>query len=138
MDDLAHENVDDERLEKAKQRLMGLMGVWIATFNVMAGFAAPRVFAKVPADHEMTPERLTVLFEDYIEMITGNQWGGKFKGDEFHRTVAPTRIVQGLLAEWRNPDPLPASIVQAARDFFIAFGWPEPEGGWDNWDPPPE
>jgi len=136
MDDLSFGNVNVS--DAAKQRLSRFMEVWGMTFNIMAAFAAPRVFAKLPADHEMTPERVIALFDDYIEILNGDWCGGKFEGDEFHRTVAPTRIVQGLLTEWGISNPLPPLLVQAARDFFTAFGWAEPDGGWDAWEPPPD
>ena len=136
---LLHENAahdDEERLEAAKQRLSRMIGVWGATFNVMAAFAAPRVFAKLPVEHEMTPERITVLLDDYIQMITAEQAGGS--GDELLHTLPPTRIVRSQLAEWRSSNPPPALLVHAARDFFTAFGWSEPDGGWDAWEGPPE
>jgi len=145
MDDICDENAaaaieayqkDENRWNAAKEGLLRVMSIWGMTFNVMAAFAAPRVLAKLPAEHEMTHERLAGLLDDYIEMVTGEKSGEKFKGEEFHRTVEPTRRARALLAEWRMSNSAPALLVQAARDFFAAFGWAEPDGGWDAWEGP--
>lgn len=121
----------------AQERLSQIMGIWGTTFNIMAAFAAPRVLAKLPAEHEMTNERLIGIFDDYIEMIAGEKSGEKFNGENFHRTLEPTRRARALLDEWVVSKEAPAPLVQAARDFFVAFGWAEPDGGWDAWEGPP-
>ncbi len=151
MNDLSPEDIeaaleayrkDEARWAPAQERLARVTGIWGTTFDIMAALAAPRVLARLaagpPGEQEKLPGWVAGLFEDYIELITGEKSGEKFNGEEFHRTLAPTRRALALLATWVVTSEAPALLVQAARDFFAAFGWAEPEGGWDAWEGAPQ
>ncbi|MEO5726788.1 MAG: hypothetical protein ABI134_30680 [Byssovorax sp.] len=129
---------DEGRWASAQERLAEITGIWTTTFDIMAAFAAPRVLARLPAElpgeHETRCERIAGLFDAYIELVTGEKSGEKFNGEDFHRTLEPTRRARALLATWVVSEEAPALLVQAARDFFAAFGWAEPEGGWEAWE----
>lgn len=133
---------DEARWEPARERLARVTGIWGATFDIMAALAGPRVLARLaaepPGEQEKLPERVAGLLDDYIELITGEKSGEKFNGEEFHRTMEPTRRARALLSTWVVTPEAPALLVQAARDFFAAFGWAEPEGGWEAWEGPPQ
>lgn len=133
---------DEGRRASAQERLARITGIWGTTFDIMAAFAAPRVLARLPAElpggQETLPERIAGLFDDYIELVTGEKSGERFNGEEFHRTLEPTRRARALLATWVGSEEAPALLVQAARDFFAAFGWAEPEGGWEAWEGTPQ
>lgn len=133
---LAAYGKDEERWASAQERLARVTGIWSTTFDIMAAFAAPRVLARLPGEQEVLPDRIADLFDDYIELVTGEKSGEKFNGEELHRTLEPTRRARALLATWVDSNEAPALLVQAARDFFAAFGWAEPEGGWDAWEGP--
>jgi hypothetical protein len=133
---------DEGRSMSAQERLSQVMGIWGTTFNIMGAFAAPRVLAKLPAklpvERETMHKQILGIFDDYIELITGEKSGEKFNGEDFHRTLEPARRARALLAAWVASEEAPAPLVQAARDFFASFGRSEPEGGWDTWEGPPQ
>jgi hypothetical protein len=128
---------DEERWGSAQERLSQLMSIWGMTFNIMTAFAAPRTLAKLPAGREAMRKQMAGLLEDYVKLITEGKHGEKFNGEDFQRTLEPTRRALILLEQWDGVDKAPALLVQASRDFFTAFGWAEPDCGWDAWEGPP-
>jgi Uma2 family endonuclease len=132
----------DEKGEAAspssEERMSRVVGVWSTTLDIMTAFAAPRVLAKVPAAQlvEMTQERVTGLFDDYIGMFGGAQSRNSSPSDVRRTTVEPVRRVRALLQGWQVSHPAPGPLVQTAREFLAAFGLPEPEEGWDAWEGP--
>jgi hypothetical protein len=128
---------DEARWASAQDRLSQLMRIWGVTFNIMAAFAAPRVLAKLPTERVEMRKQMSGIFEDYVELVTGEKSGEKFIGEDFQRTLEPTRRAVTLLEQWDGGDKTPAPLVQAARDFFVAFGWAEPDCGWEAWEGPP-
>ncbi|WP_437591251.1 hypothetical protein [Sorangium sp. So ce1000] len=59
-------------------------------------------------------------------------------GRPIHEITAHARMLHALCDTWTPSPDVPTAIQQAARSLLAAFGIPEPPGGWDELEAPPE
>jgi hypothetical protein len=126
-----------DELEARKDEALEALFALDRVMSLMAALAAPRCLARLSADEreKLSSERALELLDNYLQTIEASKRGDfQDPAGDFKRTEQSTRTVLGFLEKWDASNGAPAPLVEAARAYFKAFGSPEPEGGWDQWD----
>ncbi|KYF48646.1 hypothetical protein BE08_39305 [Sorangium cellulosum] len=136
---LAAARLDEERYASARKKALEGLSSLSRVMGLMAILAAPRLFARISAGGSaaVTQEHAMQLLDDYLAIIEAVQKGNfQDANGNIQRTEESTRRARKLIETWDFSGYTPASLVQAGRDYLRAYGLPEPEEGWDQWEGP--
>ncbi|WP_438040859.1 hypothetical protein [Sorangium sp. So ce128] len=136
---LAAARLDEERYASAKEKALEGLSSLSRVMGLMTILAAPRLLARMSAagSAAVTQEHAMQLLDGYLVIIEEIK-NGNFqdaKGD-IQRTEESARRARKLFETWDFSGYAPAPLVQAGREYLKAFGLPEPEEGWDQWEGP--
>lgn len=122
--------VIDEATREKQRRVMSTFG---GVLNLMTAFAAPRYLARASIPEPVPRAQLLSLFDDFIALMDGPA-----RSEKDSRILDVTRRMRHLLDDWSFGTVATPPMVRTAREFMDAFGIPEPDQGWDAWEPAPE
>ena len=126
-----------DELQSRKDEALGALFALDRVMSLMAALAAPRFLTRLGADERerLSSKRAIEVLDEYLRVVETTKTGAfQDPAGDFKRTEKPARIVRALLENWDFSNDAPIPLVHAARAYFKAFGSPEPEGGWDDWD----
>ena len=122
-------SVDESILEKQTRLTRALGGI----LNLMTAFAAPRYLAQIDDSKLGAHEKVLALYDDFLAMFDTPENTVKDA-----RILVPAREMRRLLDTWSITRVAPEAVITAAREFLAGMGVPEPDEGWDLWEPPRE
>jgi hypothetical protein len=107
-------------------------------FQLMMLLAAPRLLASPFVADEvivwMTEGLWRRVLDHYLGTLYRVRRGLEDEPDDLLRTERAARRARPLLESWTFSRAAPEPLVQAARDFFVAFGWSDQK--WDEVEVP--
>ena len=109
-----------------------------AMFQLMMLLAAPRLLASAFVADEVIVWMKEGLWRRILDHYLGTLYrvrrGLEDEPDDLLRTERAARRARTLLESWNFSRAAPEPLVQAARDFFVAFGWSDQK--WDEVEVP--
>jgi hypothetical protein len=107
--------------------------------NLLFLFAAPRVFASVRGSGVGgldAPSALASLrrFLGQAAAIRARATAGADEVDRLVKSAMLVEEIAGALGTARFEDPLPAGVVDRARQALSILGVPSPAGGWETFE----
>jgi hypothetical protein len=121
--------VDDSIREKQARLVTTVLGI----LNLMTAFAAPHYLAQIDRSKEPAREEVLALFDEFLVMFDRPDTA---KNDA--HVLLPMRRMRKLLESWAITSVAPAAVISTARECLRALGVPEPNEGWNLWEPPRE
>lgn len=129
----AAERNEPDATSRALEELFAFADV----MGLMMLLAAPRFLARTFGElgARVTTDAMVKLLDGHIATIARVNAGTYADADgRLRRTEEPTRRARALIETWEPSPSAPHALIEAARDFFTAYGAGEPVVPWDVWD----
>lgn len=120
-----------------KARALEEMFAFSDVMGLMALLGAPRFLARIVRELQahLTRNEMIALLDRHVATIERAKAGDYADADgDLRRTEEPTRRARAAIATWEPSSKAPEPLIQAARDFFKAYGKGEPVVPWEEWD----
>lgn len=126
-------SLDTSTSESIREKQAQLVKTVLGVLNVSMVFAAPRCLERM--DPGITPDHkeILVLFDDFLDLFNKPENSTKDA-----RILIPARELRKHLDTWPITRVAPLAVIMTSRELLAGMGVPEPDEGWDHWEPTPE
>lgn len=126
-------NLDALTSESIGEKQAQLLTVVLGVLNVLTVFAAPRCLERMDPGTTPDHKEIVVLFDEFLALFDKPEHSSKDA-----RTLIPAREIRKQLDNWPITRVAPRAVITSARELLAGLGVPEPDEGWDFWEPAPD